>query len=94
MKYLLPVIALLAGCADLTPDQSAAMMRFGQALLVRQPVQQYQQQAVDYDWDWDEFYYNGNLIWACRGINTGRFAEQWRCASKVQTDFRWPAKFL
>lgn len=48
--------------------------------------------TTDYDWDWDQFYHNGSLIWACRGIQTGQFAEQSRCQYKYQSDYRWPAK--
>jgi hypothetical protein len=49
--------------------------------------------AQDIDWDWDEFYGpDGQLVWACRGIQTAQFAEQWRCAGKLQTDYRWPGK--
>lgn len=48
--------------------------------------------ATDYDWDWDQFYHNGSLLWACRGIQTGQFAEQSRCQYKHQSDYRWPAK--
>lgn len=49
--------------------------------------------ATDYDWDWDQFYgSNGQLVWACRGVQTAQFAEEWHCASKLKTDFRWPNK--
>ena len=47
----------------------------------------------DRDWDWDQFYHSsGKLVWACRGIQTGRFAESERCRGKPQTDYRWPNK--
>jgi hypothetical protein len=49
-------------------------------------------QVSDYDWDWDQFYQQGSLVWACRGIQTGQFADQSKCAYKAQTDFRWPGK--
>jgi hypothetical protein len=47
----------------------------------------------DYDWEWDQ-YYNQNrlLVWSCRGVQTGQFAEPYRCASKLQTDWKWPGK--
>jgi len=48
--------------------------------------------AADYDWDWDQFYNANMLVWACRGIQTGQFAEESRCAYKVKTDYRWPGK--
>ena len=47
----------------------------------------------DYDWAWDQFYHNsGSLVWACRGIQTGRFAEKKNCYGKIQNDNRWPNK--
>lgn len=49
--------------------------------------------AYDTQWDWDQFYNDSwQLVWACRGVQTGRFAEQSRCAYKVQVDSRWPDK--
>lgn len=50
MRLLILSVALLTGCADMTPDQNAAMMRFGQALMARQPAQQYQQQGGSTLW--------------------------------------------
>ena len=51
------------------------------------------QSANDWDWDWDEFYnQNHQLVWACRGVQTGRFADQYHCNGKPQTDLRWPNK--
>lgn len=47
----------------------------------------------DYEWDWDEFFdASYRLVWACRGVQTGQFAEQWHCNGKAQTDWRWPSK--
>lgn len=52
-------------------------------------------QPVDFDWDWDQFQdQNGRLVWACRGAQTGQFAELSRCAMKVRSDLRWPGIFL
>jgi hypothetical protein len=49
--------------------------------------------SSDYDWDWDEFYDQyGTLIWRCRGIQTARFAEDYKCAGDWKTDVRWPSK--
>lgn len=49
--------------------------------------------AYDYDWEWDQFYnQNHLLVWACRGVQTGEFAEQYHCAGKLQTDWKWPGK--
>jgi len=46
---------------------------------------------TDYDWAWDQFQgQNGGLVWACRGRQTGQFAEQYRCASDVRSDYSWP----
>jgi len=49
--------------------------------------------TFDHEWDWDQFYgENGELMAACRGVQSGQFAEQWRCAGKAQSDWRWPGK--
>ena len=45
-------------------------------------------QRQDYSWDWD--YFRSNRQWRCRGIQTGRFAENWRCQYKLKDDDRWP----
>ena len=48
--------------------------------------------TLDHDWDWDQFYNESfYLVWACRGVQTGRFAEHERCAFKVKVDQRWPS---
>jgi hypothetical protein len=50
-------------------------------------------QPEDYEWDWDQFYNQyRTLVWACRGIQTGQFAEPYRCSGRYQTDSRWPDK--
>ena len=49
--------------------------------------------VTDYQWDWDQYYSSTyQLVWSCRGVQTGQFADQWRCAGMPQTDYRWPAK--
>ena len=48
--------------------------------------------TTDYDWDWDQFYNeNGVLMWACRGVQTGQFADRSNCDTKPRTDARWPS---
>lgn len=43
--------------------------------------------------DWDQFYNQyGYLTWRCREVQTGRFADDYRCAGKLKTDARWPSK--
>ena len=42
----------------------------------------------DYDWDWDYFRSNGQ--WRCRGIQTGRFADNSNCLWDRKDDDRWP----
>jgi hypothetical protein len=47
----------------------------------------------DTDWAWDQFHHStGSLVWSCRGIQTGQFAELERCAGKSKNDDRWPNK--
>lgn len=48
---------------------------------------------TDYSWEWDEFYNEYyQLIWRCRGVQTGQFAEDSRCQWKSKTDWKWPSK--
>lgn len=45
----------------------------------------------DSSWDWDQFAdKDGNLVWACRGVQTGKFADQYRCTGAPLSDWRWP----
>lgn len=47
--------------------------------------------ASDYQWEWDEFIGDAyQRVWACRGVQTGQFADQGRCAGKAQIDWKWP----
>ena len=42
-------------------------------------------------WYWDEFSDQyGNTLWRCRGSQTGRFAENEKCAGQSKDDNRWP----
>lgn len=51
--------------------------------------------AHDYDWEWDQFYNEFNqLVWACRGRQTGQFAYPERCQFKVKADLTWPGWVL
>jgi hypothetical protein len=82
----------LIGCANMTPEQRAAMGRFGHALMMGgQPQQQqaYRQQVYDYEWDWDQFWNGGQRVWVCRGVQTGEFADFERCRFVPQYDHRW-----
>jgi hypothetical protein len=52
----------------------------------------YASTPTDYEWDWDLFYNEyRQLVWACRGVQTGRFAEVERCQFKAKMDLRWPS---
>ncbi len=57
-----------------------------QPIVVAQPV------IDDTEWDWDQFYRDGQLVWECRGVQTGRFAPPDQCAGLPMTDWRWPGK--
>lgn len=46
-------------------------------------------QDAEWDWDLQPAPYGGTQ-WVCRGVQTAQYAEQWRCANKIQTDYRWP----
>lgn len=46
---------------------------------------------TDYSWQWDQFYNaQSQLIWTCRGEQTGQFAALSKCQGKAQLDWRWP----
>ena len=52
----------------------------------------YSAPASDYQWDWDQQRNQyQQLIWICRGVQTGQYAEESRCSGLAQTDWRWPA---
>jgi len=47
----------------------------------------------DYDWAWDQFFDQySQLVWACRGRQTGQFAYLDKCTYKAKHDFTWPSK--
>jgi hypothetical protein len=51
--------------------------------------------AGDSQWDWDLFNNAyGQATWACRGVQTGQFADLWRCNGLTKTDYRWPGPDL
>lgn len=93
------IAALLSGCA--TPEDrqkwAAAAAIVAVAAIAYSATRSdggggYAPAAVDYEWDWDQFYHQGTLIWACRGVQTGQFAERSNCQYKYQSDYRWPNK--
>lgn len=43
---------------------------------------------TDTEFAWD--YLPGSRQWRCRGVQTGRFAENSKCAGKPKVDNRWP----
>jgi hypothetical protein len=46
---------------------------------------------TDYDWRWDGFRNSyGTLEWACRGVQTGQFADAYHCAGQLKVDTTWP----
>lgn len=46
--------------------------------------------TTDYAWSWD-LHYNqyGQLVWSCRGEQTGQFADLYRCQGKIKSDYKW-----
>lgn len=46
-------------------------------------------QVYDHDWAWDWTINNGRYIWQCRGMQSGQFADNYRCANKSKID-NWP----
>jgi hypothetical protein len=46
---------------------------------------------TDYEWAWDEFTgTDGRPTWACRGKQTGQFADLERCRFMFKVDATWP----
>lgn len=51
--------------------------------------------VLDISWAWDSFLdQNGLRRWACRGKNTGEFADETSCSSQTKTDATWPGDKL
>jgi hypothetical protein len=51
--------------------------------------------VLDISWAWDSFLdQNGGRRWACRGKNTGEFADETGCSSQTKTDTTWPGDRL
>jgi len=49
----------------------------------------------DTSWAWDNFQgQDGSMLWACRGRQTGQFADQWRCSGLPMNDFTWPGPYV
>lgn len=47
--------------------------------------------VTDTSWAWDQFRaQDGSMLWACRGRQTGQFADQWRCSGLPMNDWAWP----
>src|SRR5690606_21767936 len=47
----------------------------------------------DYDYAWDQYYNQyGQLVWACRGKQTGQFSYLENCRYKPANDYTWPSK--
>jgi hypothetical protein len=71
---------------------AAALMGLGTAIRNGANTQP-QYLPTDYDWDWDAFYDGyGNLLWRCRGIQSGQFANNSNCQYDYMDDDRWPNK--
>ena len=49
--------------------------------------------SSDYQWQWDGFRNGyGALQWACRGVQTGQFADAYHCSGQLQMDDTWPGQ--
>lgn len=49
-------------------------------------------QSYDSQWDWDLINNSAGFgsIWVCRGVQTGQFSDQQKCAGRLMNDGRWP----
>jgi hypothetical protein len=74
--------------------QSIAVMQVAAQLMAQSAPRPMVVNTADYDWDWDEQYDGANrLVWVCRGVQSGQYAEPSRCGYKMRTDIRWPSKY-
>ncbi len=49
--------------------------------------------TTDRSWSWDQYYNQyGQLVWSCRGEQTGQFAALSQCSGKYKSDHTWPSK--
>jgi outer membrane murein-binding lipoprotein Lpp len=109
MRLVLPAvaIALLSGCANFDNEKFQQVMQSAYAMNQAQnawqaplnaqnyAAMQAQQARIDREWDWDQFYGpNNQLVWACRGVQSGQFADAAYCNYLMKVDFRWPDKYL
>lgn len=81
--------------AGLRDEWALACIKNGKALSVAEAIQllpTLPQSNQDFEWDWDAFFRNENLVWVCRGVQTGQFAHHSHCHNKPQLDWRWPNK--
>jgi hypothetical protein len=78
--------------ATTTPEQAGVALAVAAMLLQASgPRALSTQPPTDYAWAWDlQRAPNGGLIWVCRGIQSGQYADQAKCAYKLQADTQWP----
>jgi len=81
-----PFLDFLGGVLKVAAVVAAADFVIDNADVIAEAMAQSAQQ--DYDWDWDYFRSNGQ--WRCRGIQTGRFADNSNCIWDRKDDDRWP----
>lgn len=93
-------VIFVTGCAS-TPEQKAGWRATSDVFNVlaialggpgRQPeAPSYQAPPYDYSYAWDLVYLQYNQpVWHCRGIQTGQYAHESKCAYKAKNDSQWP----
>jgi hypothetical protein len=94
-RITIVLLLCLTGCAS-TPEQKAGWTALSEALgglsaAASSHNRPYQAPPYDYSYAWDRVYvqYN-NPVWQCRGIQTGQYAHESKCAYLAKVDNQWP----
>lgn len=88
----LVIVICITGCAS-TPEEKARWRAVSDVLGALSVAKggQAPPPVYDYSYAWDLVYLQYNQpVWHCRGIQTGQYAHESKCAWKPKNDFQWP----
>lgn len=79
-------IALAAAAVDVIADADPEVLNA--------MTESFNSNSYSYTYDWDGFFdAYGNWTYRCRTIETGRFAEDYKCSGEYKDDDRWPSNY-